>query len=478
MSARFTRTSLRQPEERTGLRSRGFRVGLGLLAVVLAAALASPLVGQLREEEPSGEATLSAARGNPVTPGNFTGRGFDQCETQSQAKMDAWLEHSPFLAVGVYISGDSRFCRTQKLLTPTWVSTQLAKGWKILPITLGPQSTCVGRFPRYGPKIDPTIINNSTDGYLAARKQGRAEAIDAANAAQGLGIVPGSTLFYDLEGWSDHRKVTCRESALSFLSGWTEKVRSLGYVSGVYSSAGSGMRILDDARVQGRKDVVLPDRIWIADWDGKVNTSSTYLRDDGWRPYDRMKQYRGGHDETWGGVRINIDSNYLALGNSTPRKEIACGGTNVDLSVHPALTSRTGSSRATAVRALQCLLSNKGLLPRTAINGYYDRTTRLAARKWKTGHGLPDTSVWQTREWMSILSAGKRPVLKLGSRGLYVRRVQRTIQAAMPSLGITVDGVYDVEMVGQVRAYRRKIGMPAVGIVSTATWAKLQASKY
>ena len=56
--------------------------------------------------------------------------------------MDAWLEASPFRAVGIYISGASRGCRDQPNLTPTWVSTQLAKGWRLLPITLGPQAAC------------------------------------------------------------------------------------------------------------------------------------------------------------------------------------------------------------------------------------------------------------------------------------------------------------------------------------------------
>ena len=92
---------------------------------------------------------------NRVTPGDFTGYGFDQCLAPTQAKMDAWMEYSPFSAVGIYISGASRACRSQPNLTKTWVSTQLAKGWKLLPITLGPQSSCVGRFPRYGAARTP-----------------------------------------------------------------------------------------------------------------------------------------------------------------------------------------------------------------------------------------------------------------------------------------------------------------------------------
>ena len=74
----------------------------------------------------------------------------------------------------------------------------------------------------------------------------------------------------------------------------------------------------------------LPDRIWVARWDGAPNTSTTYIPEDGWRPGGRMKQYLGGHNETWGGVTINIDSNYIDLGAGLPA---ASGG---PLPRHPA----------------------------------------------------------------------------------------------------------------------------------------------
>src|SRR3712207_271817 len=125
--------------------------------------------------------------------------------------MDAWLRSSPYWAVGIYISGDSRGCRSQPNLTPTWVRTQLANGWRLLPITLGPQASCNPHFPRYSDdeRIDPS----SSRGYRAARRQGRAEAAEAVRVAQGLGIGEGSTLWYDMEAY-DITNTSCRESAL------------------------------------------------------------------------------------------------------------------------------------------------------------------------------------------------------------------------------------------------------------------------
>src|SRR3954454_11772125 len=122
----------------------------------------------------AGGVLASPARAaNVVTPGNFTGYGFDQCTAPTQRAMDAWLTGSPYWAVGIYISGDSRGCTSQPNLTPAWVGTQLSKGWRLLPIALGPQASCTTR-ERY---LHQVRINPSrTTSYAAARAQGHAEA--------------------------------------------------------------------------------------------------------------------------------------------------------------------------------------------------------------------------------------------------------------------------------------------------------------
>ncbi len=324
----------------------------------LAASLVVGLVATLS----LGGLTAPAHAANVATPGDFTGYGFDQCLGPSQEAMDRWLTHSPFLAVGIYISGDSRACRSQPNLTPAWVSTQLRNGWRLLPITLGPQASCQPRFPRYGndETISPTPGDNGR--YPTARSQGRAEAESAVAAARALGLVQGSTLWYDLEGF-DSTITHCRESALAFLSAWTRKLHVLGYVSGAYSSASSGIAMLDNARVNRPGQFNLPDQIWIARWDGVANTSTSYIREDGWRNA-RVKQYRGGHDEVWGGVRINIDSNYLDVGRgSWAPAESHCNGVPIGLrnytALRPATADRTPDP--VQVKALQCLLTEKGL---------------------------------------------------------------------------------------------------------------------
>ena len=133
----------------------------------------------------------AVARGNVMTPGNFTGYGFDQCLAPEQWEMDRWLNHSPFLAVGIYISGDSRGCRSQPNLTPRWITSQLNQGGDCCLITLGrrrrarrtSRGTTTTR--RYQP--DPAPNN----GYPDARVQGRAEGRKTVRAATALGISRG-----------------------------------------------------------------------------------------------------------------------------------------------------------------------------------------------------------------------------------------------------------------------------------------------
>ena len=105
-----------------------------------------------------------AEAANRVTPGNFTGYGFDQCETQSQEVMDAWLTSSPYWAVGIYIAGENRHCGDDRQvhLTAEWVSTQLANGWKLLPITVGPQAPCY-----VNPKKKIRIYNDPANDFAA-----------------------------------------------------------------------------------------------------------------------------------------------------------------------------------------------------------------------------------------------------------------------------------------------------------------------
>jgi len=455
---------------------------LARLVAVAAVVAVAALVVQVAPAEADGDTTPPPAAkqlaSNPVTPGSYSGLGFDQCHAPEQWKMDAWLESSPFRAVGIYISGASRGCRDQPNLTPTWISTQLVKGWRLMPITLGPQAACNPSFPRYG--NDPVISTklNQSGAYAKASKQGTAEASSAVAAAQALGIVPGSTLWYDLEGY-DVTNSTCRESSLWFLSAWTQQLHALGYVSGVYSSAGSGIKSLDDARVLRPGTFTLPDQIWIARWDGQANTSTSYIREDGWRPGGRAKQFQGGHNETWGGVTINIDRNYLELGpgpTAPPPAASHCNGTQVDLTNYPRVKApaKGNAPNPAQVSALKCLLKEQGVFKGKVKGAWSGRLTK-AVHRWQKQVALRKTAMFSRSAWMTLLSAGGTTVLNLGSSGEDVRRAQRALNAASPKNALPISGSYDTTTQAAVIAWQTKNGIAENGVVGPASWAALQA---
>jgi peptidoglycan hydrolase-like protein with peptidoglycan-binding domain len=427
--------------------------------------------------------TSTATSPNPITPGDMVGYGFDQCEAPSQAAMTAWLNSSPFRAVGIYMSGALRFCQKQTNLTPTWVATQLATGWRLLPIHLGAQASCTTRDRYQNDKISA----DATNTYAKARAQGRQEADIATAAARNLGITAQSTIYYDLEAFNAGI-ASCRDSSLYFLSAWTRRIHNNGYVSGVYSSALSGIKILDDARVTPGNKITLPDQIWIADWNGKADANSSFIRPDGWVGR-RIHQYQGGHQETWGGVTINIDRNYLDLrGNATtpsappPASTTPTSTTTSsklsDPNCTPASINRTAYLK-TAPRLrtglhvpLQCLLKQQGLYTRP-VKGRWNPATTRAVKAWQARVHHRVQRAFSPSDWTSLLAAGNSgTVLKRGVHSSDVVRAQRALNAAMaPNLRIT--GGYNRATQRAVVAYQKRTGITPTGMVATLTWRAL-----
>ena len=69
--------------------------------------------------------------------------------------------------------------------------------------------------------------------------------------------------------------------------------------------------------MNGRPTVPPPDFIWIAHWltpaqyRPDATVWSSYLPNSLWSNHQRIRQYAGGHNETWGGVTLDTDSNVL-----------------------------------------------------------------------------------------------------------------------------------------------------------------------
>ncbi len=147
-----------------------------------------------------------------------------------------------------------------------------------------------------------------------AGAQGRAAAEDAVSSGGLLGIGAGSTSYFDMEAYST-TDTACRQAVLTFLSSWSTRLHELSYLSGVYSSVSSGIRdlvgVYDSTALQAR-----PDYVWFARWDGVATVSDPVIPDADWPNHQRIKQYQGDHNETWGGATINIDTDYLDVASA------------------------------------------------------------------------------------------------------------------------------------------------------------------
>ncbi len=242
---------------------------------------------------PAAGASAIAPAGTPVSGSEgFTGLGFDACAAPSARAMTAWGS-SPYRAIGVYVGGLNRAC-SQPNLTATWVSEQVADGWHLIPTYVGlqaPTSAC------------GSCAKLSTSGATA---QGTEAASDAVADAQSIGMGPGSPIYFDMEAYT--RTASASKATLTFLDAWTTQLHALGYVSGVYSSSASGIADLAGAIGKGYD---LPDDVWTANWNGARNTLDPYLPASAWALHQRIHQYRGGHNETYGLTTINIDNNYV-----------------------------------------------------------------------------------------------------------------------------------------------------------------------
>lgn len=266
-------------------------------ATTVAAALTTLALGGL--------VTALPAQADPATPGGYpaassatrqSGRFFDACTAPSLAALAAWKGTSPYRGVNMYFGGPNRAC-TQPNLTAGWVRSARTSGWHLVPTYMGYQPFCM-----FGNK--PFKFTAST-----AAAQGRRDATDAVAKAKALGVLPGSALYGDVEHYN--RATTgCTTAVRTYASEWTRTLHRSGYLAGIYAHQDSGVRDLAASYTSTR--LARPDAIWMARWDGVPSTTNWATASNRlWAQWQRAKQYRGDHNETWGGVTLNIDSDVM-----------------------------------------------------------------------------------------------------------------------------------------------------------------------
>lgn len=276
-----------------------------VLAAPSASSVAIPQAAQTKLVATAGAVTPALVAGMTDA---FMGRGFDACTAPSPAQMSAW-KASPFAAIGVYIGGTSRAC-AQPELTPSWVTTETAAGWHLLPIYAG---------------IEVGGITNPSAQAIAS-------ANDAVAQASALGIGKGAVLCYDMEG--GEYTAAQQATAEAFLSAWTQQLHNLGYRSGLYG---------EEVRDLGAEGVVVtdwgkmtsPDVIDVANPNGQADDDPGADPGSHWLG-NRIHQFVADASTTYGGVTINIDEDWFWLsqpcGNASqpgvqdqPGVSIPCG---------------------------------------------------------------------------------------------------------------------------------------------------------
>jgi hypothetical protein len=225
----------------------------------------------------------------PAAATSYTGPGFDTCTAPSPAAMQAVLQNSAYRAVGIYIGGSDRACG-QVNLTAAWVSAEAFDGWHFLPLYVGPQAS-------FGELTSP-----------ASQAVDAAE--DAVNQAQLLGFGLGTPIYYDMEAYSPSQT----PAALSFFSSWTQELHALGYRSGIYSSSLSG--VLDLVNNYMNPADTMPDVIYDALWNGNASTQDPVIPVTSWPGHLRVHQFSGGVTQTFGGLSLDLDQDYLDVGRS------------------------------------------------------------------------------------------------------------------------------------------------------------------
>jgi len=410
----------------------------------------------------------AAAAADPKAPGDFTGYGFDACVAPSQKVMDAWNLRSPYSAVGIYISGNSRYCgdKHQPNLSRTWVETNASRGWRFIPIHVGYQSPCFRN--NSGSRVQKMRMSRTIS---TARSQAARDAAEGIAALKKYGFGSGDVHYLDLE-WYPRTK-SCDNAVLAFIDVWTKKLHAAGFKSGVYSSGSAAIAALDAAKASGRR-MTYPDHLWIA-WTNKVaNTDAgPYLRDSLWDNHQRIHQYHNNVRAAYGGYSVTIDKNFLDVGKgSVAMKDPKPCGVALSFGRYPRLNRGDTGSR---VSALQCLLKKRGHSVR--VTGTFGSSTSKAIDAFRKSLGWRPTAGHTTRPtWTALLSAGSKPrVLKRGSVGWAVWRLQRALTAAGTS--VRINGVYDTRTVAAVKSYRRANGLVAYETTESSVWSLLQRGK-
>ena len=185
-----------------------------------------------------------------------------------------------------------------------------------------------------------------------------------------------------------------------------------------------------------------------------------------------MKQYLGGHNETWGGVTINIDSNFLDLGaGSVAVPEGRCPGTRLGYWKYPDALPRRRAADAGQGAAVPADRAGHLLRPgqRRVRRRHDRRRPRLAGRpQVHPDRHLRDAALDGAAVRRSAYDDQARARSTSRSTGCSGRSTR-------PGAGrFRASGVFDAKTEAALRAYQSRLRIAVSGVATPQTWNKLQ----
>ena len=237
----------------------------------------------------------------------LTGQGFDKCEIPTLSQMQTWSTHGPYRAVNLYIGGSSRACDNLTLST-NYLKQLHLQGWTFIPTWVGPQAPCTG------------FASRMSSDTITAYNQGVNQANLAVDQLAALSLTypdkSGSIVYYDIESYGTANTV-CRAAVNAFMNGWVAQLHTRGNLAGVYASTTCDTGLADFLTISN-----VPDHIWAARWyhnqgagyydpNASVWTLGGCIPTSVWSNHQRIRQYEGAHNESWGDLILEIDSDVL-----------------------------------------------------------------------------------------------------------------------------------------------------------------------
>lgn len=152
------------------------------------------------------------------------------------------------------------------------------------------------------------------------------------------------------------------------------------------------------------------------------------------------------------GVCHNLEVNYIENISSTQLPTLRYG------------------NRGNIVKFLQCYLNLYGNT--LEVDGIFGSGTQNAVRKFQQDNSLAVDRIVGKNTWRTLLMQDSLPLLRRGSRGVYVRYLQQKLVAKLYPAG-AADGIFGANTETAVKQFQQENGLAVDGIVGPLTWAKL-----